>query len=379
MDTGRNDLLGEIAADAALERSDFLVQATEQLRRFLDRHKERIAAFGGLTLIDDEPDYLSIAPDWLVPQPDPLPRRPDRGVGQRDRGHRIRGRARRAVQPGRPVRGLREAAQEAAGYGSEPTAADDLIDVAGIAPEETVQFGEDPYAAAADSWAAGQSGEPLDDEESGRPPPVRHRPRVPGAQPAQRGAPARASSRPRPPAASGLVGELIIVDDDDERLVAHLDRRVPRRGRPRGGRSASGGALSSAEELVEFYDPTDVFGDLADALAEAFPVVAPELAAAEASDDADRRRRGGRRGRGRGRRRGRRGRGRRRRRRRRSTDRVTMRLAAAELVDSREILPGQWLQAYPRARTWPAGSRAGQFVHIRAGDYSGLVLRRPFS
>ena len=39
MESGRNDLLGEIAADAALERSDFLVQATDQLRRFLDRHK----------------------------------------------------------------------------------------------------------------------------------------------------------------------------------------------------------------------------------------------------------------------------------------------------------------------------------------------------
>ncbi|MGZ8515549.1 MAG: hypothetical protein ACXW4H_07615, partial [Candidatus Limnocylindrales bacterium] len=32
-----------------------------------------------------------------------------------------------------------------------------------------------------------------------------------------------------------------------------------------------------AEELVEFYDPTDVFGDLADALAEAFPAVAPNF------------------------------------------------------------------------------------------------------
>ena len=63
MDTGHNDLLGELAADAALERSDFIVQATEQLRRFLDHHKDRIAVLGGLTLIDDEPDYLSIAPD----------------------------------------------------------------------------------------------------------------------------------------------------------------------------------------------------------------------------------------------------------------------------------------------------------------------------
>jgi dihydroorotate dehydrogenase electron transfer subunit len=55
-----------------------------------------------------------------------------------------------------------------------------------------------------------------------------------------------------------------------------------------------------------------------------------------------------------------------------------MRLSAAELVESREILPGQWLQAY-HAPALANGSRAGQFVHIRPGDVSGLVLRRPFS
>jgi dihydroorotate dehydrogenase electron transfer subunit len=55
-----------------------------------------------------------------------------------------------------------------------------------------------------------------------------------------------------------------------------------------------------------------------------------------------------------------------------------MRLLKSELVDSREILPGQWLQSY-HAPALASGSRAGQFVHIRTGDYSGLVLRRPFS
>src|SRR6476469_8055137 len=60
---GHHELLGEISSDAALERSDFLVQSTEQLRKFLDRHRERIATIGGLTLIDEEPDYLSISPD----------------------------------------------------------------------------------------------------------------------------------------------------------------------------------------------------------------------------------------------------------------------------------------------------------------------------
>ena len=57
---------------------------------------------------------------------------------------------------------------------------------------------------------------------------------------------------------------------------------------------------------------------------------------------------------------------------------MTMRLAAATLVGSREILPGQWLQAY-HAPEIASGSRAGQFVHMRTGDLSGMVLRRPFS
>ncbi len=55
-----------------------------------------------------------------------------------------------------------------------------------------------------------------------------------------------------------------------------------------------------------------------------------------------------------------------------------MRLVQTELVDSREILPGQWLQTF-RAPELATGSRAGQFVHVRTGDLSGLVLRRPFS
>ena len=57
---------------------------------------------------------------------------------------------------------------------------------------------------------------------------------------------------------------------------------------------------------------------------------------------------------------------------------MTMRLVATELVESRQILPGQWIQSF-HAPELATGSRAGQFVHVRTGDYSGLVLRRPFS
>lgn len=55
-----------------------------------------------------------------------------------------------------------------------------------------------------------------------------------------------------------------------------------------------------------------------------------------------------------------------------------MKLLEAELLESREFLPHQWLQTY--SAPWlAAAAHAGQFVHVRTPDYSGLVLRRPFS
>ena len=63
MDTSRNDLLGELAADAALERTDFLASASAQLGRFLDGNEARIRELGGVVLIDDEVDYLAISED----------------------------------------------------------------------------------------------------------------------------------------------------------------------------------------------------------------------------------------------------------------------------------------------------------------------------
>jgi dihydroorotate dehydrogenase electron transfer subunit len=49
----------------------------------------------------------------------------------------------------------------------------------------------------------------------------------------------------------------------------------------------------------------------------------------------------------------------------------------AELVESREILPGQWLQAW-HAPAVVSGARAGQYVHVRTIEAGGLPLRRPF-
>jgi hypothetical protein len=56
-------LLGEIAMEAGIERASFLTDAADQLEKFLKANAARIRDLGGMVLIDDDPDYLSIAPD----------------------------------------------------------------------------------------------------------------------------------------------------------------------------------------------------------------------------------------------------------------------------------------------------------------------------
>ncbi|HEX7491358.1 MAG TPA: hypothetical protein VF337_06610, partial [Candidatus Limnocylindrales bacterium] len=63
MDTSRNDQLGELAAEANLARTDFLAAVSAQMDKFLDANRDRIASLGGLVLIDDEVDYLAIEAD----------------------------------------------------------------------------------------------------------------------------------------------------------------------------------------------------------------------------------------------------------------------------------------------------------------------------
>ncbi|MFL5750165.1 MAG: hypothetical protein ACJ767_06070, partial [Chloroflexota bacterium] len=280
MDTSRNDLLGEIAADAALERSDFLVQSTDQLRRFLDANRGRIDALGGLTLIDEDPDYLSIAPDLTFRS---RTRYIDDLTGEWTSETEVIETAAELVELYNPAdlyTAFAEAARDAAGLGAEPTAAPELLEAAGIGVDESMPpgGGADPYAAAADEWAAGQPA-PLDADDDELAAQRLYDLALEYQERSQ-----RAESRlleQFEEAASLLtarIGDLIINDDDDERLtltssgafsaeVLTEEENEWRR-------------LKSADEMVEYYDPTDVFGDLADALAEAYPSIAPELTAA---------------------------------------------------------------------------------------------------
>lgn len=286
METGRNDLLGELARDADLERSDFLVQSTEQLRKFLDANRGRISDLGGLTLIDEDPDYLSIAPDLTFRS---RSRYLDEDTGEWVSETEV------LESPSEVVElynladvfaAFAEAAREAAGRVGEPTAAEDLFETAGIAVDETGPVGEDPYAAAADDWAATQ---PIDldaddDETAAR----RLYDLALQYQERSQHNEARLLEQFETAAErlTARVGDLVVVDDDDERLVLEASGNFRAEVIPEDA-EGEWRTLSTSEELVEFYDPTDVFGDLADALAEAFPSVAPEAEADEGDDVED--------------------------------------------------------------------------------------------
>jgi hypothetical protein len=285
MDTSRNDLLGELASDAALERGDFLVQATEQLRRFLDANRERISELGGLTLIDEDPDYLSVAPDVTFRS---RTREFDDATGQWVSETEVIESPSELVElynPAEIYSAFAEAARAAAGLGSEPTATDDMLDTASIAPEETFAAAGDPYAAAADEWAATQP--PVldadDDETAAR----RLYDLALEFQERSQRSESRLLDQFEASAANltSRLGDLIIVDDDDERLTLTANDGFRAEVVPEDA-EGEWRSLQTPEELVEYYDPTDVFGDLADALAEAWPAVAPEDASAAGADQA---------------------------------------------------------------------------------------------
>jgi len=284
MDVSRNSMLGELASDAASERSDFLVQATEQLGKFLDRNRARIAELGGLTLIDEDPDYLSIAPDSTFRV---RSRFEDPSTGEWVSETEVVENASELVElynPAEVFTAFAEAAREAAGLEAQPTAADDLMDTAGISPEETFGLGaEAAYAGAADDWAAGQPvvAEASDDESAA----LAMYNLALDFQERSQASEARLIEQFEESVArlSGTLGDLIIVDDEDERLVLTATGRFRAEVLP----EDSDGAwreLTQGDDIVEFYDPTDVFGDLADALAEAFPSVAPELEGEEGGE-----------------------------------------------------------------------------------------------
>ena len=302
MDRTRIDLLSALARDASLERSDYLVRATEQFQRFLDANAHSIKEIGGLTLIDEDPDYLAIAPDLSFRS---RSRYLDDVTGEWHSETEVVESAAEIVElysPAELYTAFTDAARNAAGDdGDEQDAEADGEDDGEDDDDEPAAKAKgapgDPYAAAADSWAASQDDGPVAGEQD-----AARRLYDLALSYQERSQRSEADLVERFQVAAGRytseLGELLVVESDEERLVlqaggtfrAEVEAEDDEDGHA-GDATPAGEwlVLSTPEELVGFYDPTDVFGDLADALAEAFPSVAPPVtgdASADAHPDA---------------------------------------------------------------------------------------------
>lgn len=282
MEGRRNAALVDMARDAEIERSDFLVRAGEQLDRFMAAHANRIRQLGGLVLIDEDPDYLAVAPDGTF--------RSRSRVYDEQRAEwisetEIIETAAELVEiynPADILQAFADAEATDAGAGES--------DVEGEDGEALgTSAGDDPYAAAADSWAAGQPDvrEATDEDSAAL---ALYELALDFQDRSQRTEAGLIESFEN--AATGLlglVGTLVLVDDDDENLslgVGGFRGRVVPEG------DGSWQEISSPDQIVRYYDPTDVFGDLAEAIADTYPAVTGssedgEGAGAEDAEDDD--------------------------------------------------------------------------------------------
>ena len=282
----RSEALAELARDAALERSDFLVRAGEQLERFMDANGNRIESLGGLVLIDSEDEYLAVAPDGTFRS---RSRVFDDATGEWMSETEVIESAPELVElynPADVYAAFAEAAEDAGSEEDENEGgaeraertpdAEDATDVEGSRRVN----GEDPYAGAADRWAASARPDALDDasdEAAAR----RMYDLALDYQERSQISEARLIELFQADAVelSERIGEVVITEDDDEKLVLATGARL--RASVLSEESGNWEALEDPVSLVEYYDPTDVFSDLADAVAEAWPSVAPAEAGAE--------------------------------------------------------------------------------------------------
>lgn len=289
MDTSRANLLGELALDADLERGDHIRIAAEQMLRFLDANRDRIEALGGLTLIDDDPDFLAVQPD-LTFRIQSRFQNADSGEWRAEMEVVDAPELVELYNPADVYAAFADAARALGGLAADEAAPskaasdededdeDDEDDDEDAVPElDAEKAGTDGalYAEAADEWAATRPvAVHAEDEDSAAHAlydlALEYQERSQESEARLLGAFESASAT-----LAGLIGDFVIVDDDDERLTLDANGTLRAEVVPEDG-DGEWRALQTPTQLVEYYDPTDVFGDLADALAEAYPGVAPD-------------------------------------------------------------------------------------------------------
>jgi hypothetical protein len=277
----RAGLLGEIATEAGMQRSSFLSEAAEQFVKFVDANKERVKELGGLVLIDDDPEYLSLTEDGTFRS---------RTRVQGDDGEWVSETediesASELVEiynPSDLYAAFADAARDEADMDPQPTAAEDLLESAGIASSEGVEQDEEPDL---DEEWVDHIPTPQDKPEAAR---YLYDLALTFQERSQRSeARLLDDFQDASEGLAAMLGDNKVAEDEDERLWFKANGGFEAEVVPEYDEDDKPvwQSLTSSEEMVQFYDPTDLFGDLAEAVAEEHPSVAPELE--EGSDDGE--------------------------------------------------------------------------------------------
>jgi hypothetical protein len=269
----RDALLGELATQAGIERASFLTDAGRQMVEYIDHNRERLKELGGLVLIDEDPEYLSITAEGTFRSRTRYQDETGEWVSETEE---IESGAEliEIYNPADIFAAFADAAREEAGLDRAPTASEDLLETAGVASEMGVE--QERESDHDEEWID-HIPTPSDKPEAAR---YLYDLALTFQERSQRSE-ARLLDDFQD-AADGLaavLGDSKILEDEDERLwfkgnaafEAEVVPELDEAGEP------VWQALSTSDEMVQFYDPTDLFGDLAESIAEAYPGVAPEL------------------------------------------------------------------------------------------------------
>lgn len=256
--------LRALAAEAELERRDFLYESTEQLRRFFDQQRERLREIGRVKLVDDDQDYLiydPVAESWTtrLTYQDPA----DNEWYDEEQTVEAFSEIVELYNPADIFAWLLEAAHH-------PTEhlipADELQAAEAVGDEEEHDWERELPEEQRETLAAQRLWQLAD----------AYRTQIEGTQKqVLREFAANAEE------VLARTGDLVLLDEDDDALLLRADARfetsldladVPNGAQP-GEPRRPGLTITDARTIAEYYDPSDVLQWVTEALAERYPAV----------------------------------------------------------------------------------------------------------
>lgn len=271
MSSPRIDALRQLAEEAELERRDFLYEATEQLRRFLDANQKRLLEVGSIVLVDDDQDHLVYHPAdeaWTtrLTYQDPA----DNEWYDEEQTVEAVSEIVELYNPADIFAWIVEAARDPAGHlvPADELERDEAAQAESGAPEEG---GED--------W---QRGLPAQQQETLAAQRLWQLADAYRSQIATQQSQALREFSANAEEVLARVGDLLLVDEADDTLMLRADGRfetsldlsdLPAGSAQSGEPHRSGLTVTDARVIADFYDPADVLAWVTEALGERYPHV----------------------------------------------------------------------------------------------------------